>query len=284
MSPVAFSGAARVGAVLGRPITHSLSPLLHNAWIRALDLDAVYIPLAPQGEDGFKALIRACRGGMLCGVNVTAPYKEHALALSDNADAAALASGSANLLTFDEEGRIFAQSTDGHGLTEAIREQAAGFDFTVLPAVVLGAGGAARAAVSALLAAGAPEVRVVNRTLARAEELVFAFKTRVTAFDLGHAAQAFSGAGLLVNAASGGPLPTLELLPDTAVVMDMTYRPLMTPLLQSAAARGLRTVDGLAMLIHQARPSFEALFGVAPPEALDIRALALASLANGSPA
>ncbi|MFN3230126.1 MAG: shikimate dehydrogenase family protein, partial [Asticcacaulis sp.] len=159
-----------------------------------------------------------------------------------------------------------------------------GFDFTALPAVVLGAGGAARAAVSALLAAGVPEVRVVNRTLARAEELVFAFKTRLTAFDLLHAAQAFSGAGLLVNAASGGPLPTLETLPDGAVVMDMTYRPLMTPLLQSAAARGLRTVDGLAMLIHQARPSFEALFGVAPPVDVDVRAMALAFLADGSPA
>ncbi|MFN3230228.1 MAG: shikimate dehydrogenase family protein, partial [Asticcacaulis sp.] len=134
MSPVAFSGAARVGAVLGRPIAHSLSPLIHNAWIRAMGLDAVYVPLAPHGEDGFKALIRACRGGLLCGVNVTAPYKEQALSLSDTAEAEALSAGSANLLTFDEEGRVNAQSTDGYGLTQAIREQVPGFDFTALPA------------------------------------------------------------------------------------------------------------------------------------------------------
>jgi shikimate dehydrogenase len=141
----------------------------------------------------------------------------------------------------------------------------------------MGAGGASRATVAAMIEAGCPEVRIVNRTLARAEELVFEFQNsgKVTAYDLGDSGRAFNEAVAVINAASGGPLPPLDPLPALATVMDMTYRPLRTNWLQAAAERGLKTVDGLNMLIEQARPSFEAFYGIAPRADFDIRGLAL---------
>jgi shikimate dehydrogenase len=191
----------------------------------------------------------------------------------------ARACGSANLLTFDEDGQVHAQSTDGHGLVRAFELQAPNCDLSAGPVVIMGAGGASRAAVAAMLNAGAPEVRIVNRTLARAEELVFAFPgDKVTAFELTQVDRAFTGAVAVVNAASGGPLPLFDALDDAATVMDMTYRPLRTNWLAAAADRGLATVDGLNMLIEQARPSFEAFYGAAPNPAFDIRALALTYL------
>lgn len=271
------TGAAKVAGVVGRPIAHSLSPAIHTAWIEAAGLDALYAPFAPRDEPAFERLVRGFRGGVVAGLNVTAPFKEKALALSDEADAVAIRAGSANLLLFHEDGHVEARSTDGWGLIAAFAEQAREVDLTAAPVVVLGAGGAARAAVAALLDAGSPEVRVVNRTVGRAEELVFAFGARTRAFALTDADRALAGAGVLVNAAAAGPLLALDRLPEGAVVMDMTYRPLRTALLQAAAARGLPTVDGLSMLINQARPSFEAFYGQAPPK-IDVRAAALAAL------
>ncbi|MBX7249233.1 MAG: shikimate dehydrogenase [Caulobacteraceae bacterium] len=275
------SAAAVVAGIAGHPVTRSLSPLIHGAWIAAARLDAVYVPFRVP-PDGFEKFARGMRDGVVRGVNVTAPFKEQALAISDQVDAAALACGSANVLVFHEDGVIEARSTDGIGLLAAFAEQAPDHPLDRRPAVVLGAGGAARAAVAALLDAGAPEVRVVNRTPARAEELVFAFKTRVAAYGLSQADEAFAGAGVLVNAAAGGPVPPLDALPEEAAVMDMTYRPLETGLLQAARARGLTPVDGLAMLIAQARPSFEAFYGRAPDAGVDVRALCLAAMRAGS--
>jgi shikimate dehydrogenase len=271
-----IDGAARVAGVAGRPIQHSLSPVLHNAWIAALGLNAVYVPFAPT-EEGFERFVRGLRGGVVRGINVTAPFKEKALATADEADETARRAGSANLLLFHEDGLIEATSTDGAGLIGAFVEQAPGFLFD-RPAVVLGAGGAARAAAAALLAAGCPEIRVVNRTASRAEELVFAFQDRLRAFPLTRAEEAMTGACALINAAAGGPSPPLDALPEDAVVMDMNYRPLKSALLLAGEARGLRAVDGVAMLIRQAVPSFEAFFGVAPPPEADVRALALAAI------
>ncbi|NEX91510.1 shikimate dehydrogenase [Caulobacter sp. 17J65-9] len=268
------TGAARVAGVVGRPIAHSLSPVLHTAWIEAAGLDALYAPFSPQDEPAFERLVRGFRGGVIAGLNVTAPFKERALALSDEADAVAIRAGSANLLLFHEDGHVEARSTDGFGMISAFAEQAPDVDLTARSAVVLGAGGAAKAAVAALLDAGSPEVRVVNRTIARAEELVFAFGERTRAFALADAERALDGAGVLVNAAAAGPVLALDYLPEGAAVMDMTYRPLKTALLQAAEARGLPTVDGLSMLINQAKPSFEAFFGQAPP-GIDVRAVAL---------
>lgn len=271
------TGAAQVAGVVGRPIAKSLSPLLHTAWIRAAGLDAVYAPFAPEDERAFERLVRGFRGGLVRGLNVTAPYKEQALAASTEADDVARRAGSANLLLFDEDGGVRASSTDGVGMLGALKRQAPSLEIGAGPAVVLGAGGAARAAVAALIEAGAPEIRVVNRTQARAGELAHAFGPPVDAYALSDASRAFDGAVLLVNAAAGGPIAPVDALPPGSVVLDMTYRPLKTPLLQAAETRGLTPVDGLEMLIEQAKPSFEAFFGVAPPE-IDVRALAIEAM------
>ena len=258
-----------IAGVAGQPITHSLSPQIHGAWIAAAGLDAAYTAYAPDDAADFETLVMTGRGGALRGLNVTAPYKEQALALADATTATARACGSANLLLF-ADGRVTADSTDGAGLMAALAEQAPGLELEGRPVVVLGAGGAARAAVHALIMAGA-DVAVLNRTRARAE---------VVAVDLGARVAepaALGTAALVVNALSVPPTIDLLALNDAAVVMDMTYRPVITPFLAVARARGLTTVDGLAMLIGQARPSFTALFGIAPPP-VDVRAQALAAL------
>lgn len=272
-----LTGAALVAGVVGRPVTHSLSPVLHNAWIAAAGLNAAYIPLAPQAG-GFPALAEGLRGGVIRGVNVTIPFKEEALAAADEASDAARLAGAANLLLFREDGTIFADNTDGLGMLAALVFQAPGFDPKAGPAVILGAGGAARGAAAALHLSGAPEIRIVNRTADRAFALAADIGPTVRAVDL---KGALEGANVIINATSlglgGGSGPDVDLAeaPATAVVLDMVYKPLRTEFLERAAARGLRSVDGLEMLIRQAVPSFEAFFGVAPPVDVDVRGLAL---------
>jgi shikimate dehydrogenase len=251
-----------VAGVVGAPIRQSLSPLIHNAWLAAAGVDGIYVAFAPPA-DGFRGFVEGLRGGAIRGLNVTAPFKIEALAAADEASAAAAGAGSANLLLFEADGRIVADSTDGEGLLRAIAEQAPGFDARGGPAVILGAGGAARAAATALIGAGAPQVFLVDRTSERAQA----------------AAAALGGARLVVNALPAGASVELELgaAARDCVVMDMVYRPLRTPLLAAAEALGLRTVDGLAMLIAQARPSYRAFFGLDPPADFDVRALAAAA-------
>ncbi|HEV7353075.1 MAG TPA: shikimate dehydrogenase [Brevundimonas sp.] len=269
-----MSGPVTAG-VAGRPIGHSLSPLIHTAWLQAAGIDGRYLAFEPADEADFARLVERIRAGALAGINVTAPFKEAALALADEATDTARAAGSANGLVL-VDGRLLADSTDGLGLLEALAHQAPALDLTARAAVILGAGGAARAAVEALRAAGAPEIRLVNRTRARAEALAEIFGPPVRAAG----PEALDGdAGLVVNAAVGGDLPDLSRLPAGAAVMDMTYKPLETPLLAAARARGLTPVDGLGMLIGQARPAFARFFGAPAPD-LDVRALALAELAR----
>ena len=273
----AITGAAMVAGIIGRPVTHSLSPVLHNAWIEASGLNAVYAPLAPTA-DGFKALVDGLRGGAIRGVNVTIPFKEEALAAADSLSDRARLARASNLLLFRDDGTIHADNTDGLGMLGALAIQAPGFDPKAGPAVILGAGGAARGAAAALFLAGAPEIRIVNRTADRAVALARDIGPAVTAVT---AEGALAGANLIVNATSlglgGGSGPDIDLTtaPAAAVVLDMVYKPLRTEFLQRAAALGLGTVDGLEMLIRQAVPSFEAFFGQAPPTGVDVRALAL---------
>lgn len=258
-----------VAGVAGQPIAHSLSPVIHGAWIEAAGLDAVYRAFGPTDTEAFAALVNAGRRGALRGLNVTAPFKEQALALADEVSPTARACGSANLLVF-EDGRIRADSTDGAGLMAALAEQAPALNVKGELVVVLGAGGAARAAAATLKAAGA-DVGILNRTVQRA---------RALADDLGVAviqAKALDDAALVVNALSVPPEIVLATLRSDAVLMDMTYRPLLTRFVADGRARGLTTVDGLAMLIGQARPSFQALFGLVPPT-INVRAVALATL------
>lgn len=252
--------------VVGQPIIHSLSPFIQNAWIKAAAIDASYGCYGPHDPDQFRALMEWGRRGGLRGLNVTAPFKELALSLADEVGPTAAICGSANLLLF-EDGRILADSTDGAGLMAALAEQASGLDLAGQPVIVLGAGGAARAAVAALVAAGA-EVGVLNRTTARAQALAAEVGGSVVGQD------APAGAVLIVNALSVPPELDVSTLRSDTVLMDMTYRPLMTPFLTAGIERGLTVVDGLAMLIGQARPSFSAMWGIEQPD-VDVRAIAL---------
>lgn len=279
-----ITGHTLVAGVAGHPVRHSLSPLIHNAWLDAAGLDGVYVAFAPDA-DRFEVFVEAFRGGAIRGLNVTVPFKEVALACADVVSPRAEAAAAANLLTFESDGTIAADNTDGIGLLGAFAAQASGFDPKAGPIAVLGAGGAARGAVAALIAAGAPQVRIVNRTLAKAEAVAGAIGQGVVACPLSAAAGAFEGVSAVINATSAGLSgegvldAPLEATPETAVVMDMVYKPLETPFLARARALGRRTVDGLEMLVRQAIPSFEAFYGLTPPTAeVDVRALALKAL------
>lgn len=264
-----ITGAALLGGIVGNPVSHSLSPVIHNAWLEAGGVDGAYVAFAPKDAAGFETLVAAGRAGLIAGVNVTAPFKEQAFALADEAAATAQMTGSANILVF-ADGRVRADSADGAGVLYALAEQAPKLKLKGASVVMLGAGGAARAGAGALIEAGAA-LSILNRTRERAEAL---------ADDLGPAvsvapdANVLEGADLVINALSVAPDITLAALKPSAVVMDMTYKPVVTPLLAAARARGLTTVDGLAMLIGQAAPSFEAIFR-RPPPTLDLRAILL---------
>jgi len=276
-----LTGAARVAGVVGSPVRHSLSPLLHGAWIEAAGIDAAYVPFTPR-ETAFPAFVEGLRAS-IAGLNVTIPFKEQALALADSADALSTAAGAANLLLFHPDGSIEARNTDGPGLLAAFAEQAPQYEVADRPVLVLGAGGAARGAVAALVKAGAPEVRVLNRTQAKADVLAANFdRTRALPWD--QSAKALEGIGAVINATAGGLSGGGELAfsfdgaPADAVAMDMVYKPLTTPFLAAASRRGHVVVDGLAMLIGQAVPSFEAFYGCAPPPGTLVRAIALRAL------
>jgi shikimate dehydrogenase len=267
--------------VIGHPIGHSLSPAIHRAWLYAAEIDGSYEPiLSPLDE--FAETLADLRAHDMAGVNVTIPFKEQALALADRASPRAKLAGAANLLTF-ANGEIAADNTDGIGLLQALAEQAPRFNPSEATVTLLGAGGAARGAAAALLTAGVSEIRLVNRTITTAQDLAHELGGQVLAFTWDEIDEALAGAGLLINATSlglaGGEPLQLDLtpLPADAAVMDMVYRPLETPLLAHARASGHPAVDGLAMLIAQAAPSFEAFYGQQPPD-IDIRAAALEAM------
>lgn len=277
-----ITGATVVAGVAGAPVRHSLSPIIHNAWIEAAGIDGVYVPFAPCGDD-FRRFAEGLRGGVIRGLNVTVPFKEAALSVAEEISERAELAGAANLLVFDEDGRIIADNVDGLGLLTAFTAQVRDFDPKAGPVAIVGAGGAARGAAAAFVAAGAPEVRVINRTLAKAEIVAGALGDGVRAYSLSGAELAFEEVTAVINATSAGlaneqlDLP-LEATPAGAIVMDMTYKPLDTPFLQRARALQRRTVDGLEMLIGQAAPSFEAFFGRVPPKSVDVRALCIEAL------
>lgn len=270
-----ITGAAMLAGIAGQPVAHSLSPVIHNAWLQAGDIDAAYMPFAPKDAAGFDVLVAAGRAGLVQGLNVTAPFKEQAFAMADEASKAAQATGSANILVFDN-GHVRADSSDGVGVLYALAEQAPGLNLKDAVVVMLGAGGAARAGAGALIEAGA-SIRILNRSRDRAEALAADLGASVSVAD----ETALATADLVINALSVQPSIDLSVLKPTAVVMDMTYKPVVTDFLAAARARGLTTVDGLAMLIGQATPSFTALFR-RPPPSLDLRALLLAHLGEAA--
>lgn len=272
MTKARITGAVKVGGIVGDPVAHSLSPVIHNHWIDAMGLDASYVAFSPKSPEAFETLVAAGRAGLLAGVNVTAPFKEQAYRLADEASDTARDSGSANILVF-RDGGVRADSADGLGLIRALEQQAPNLILKGSPVVMLGAGGAARAAAATLAGAGA-HVRIVNRTRERAEALAADLGGSVS---VAEGPAAFDGAALIVNALSVRPDLDLTVLDPATVIMDMTYKPVVTAFLQAGREAGLVTVDGLAMLVGQAGPSFEAIFGVAPPD-LDPRPVLLTHL------
>ncbi len=273
-----LTGAARLAGVLGWPVSHSRSPLLHGTWLARHGIDGAYMPL-PVAPADFAQAVRSLAALGFRGANVTIPHKEAAFALCDARDAAAERAGAVNTLVF-RDGRILGGNTDGWGFCESLREQAPGWRADAGPAVLLGAGGGARAIAARLLDEGCPRLILVNRSPDRALAL---------AADLGGpievaATPPLDGAALVVNTTSLGmagqpPLAIdLSALPAGAVVADIVYVPLETPLLAAARARGLIGVDGLGMLLHQARPGFAAWFGVEPAVDAALRAAVAADI------
>ena len=264
-----ISGNARIAGVMGWPVKHSRSPRLHNFWLDQYAIDGVYVPF-PVEPAGLEAALRALPKLGIAGVNVTVPHKEQAFRIVDETDETARRIGAANTIMAARDGKLTATNTDSFGFTEALRARAAGWNPMSGPAVVLGAGGASRAILVALQALGVPEIRVVNRTQERAQTLADEFGAPVAAVLWADREPALQDAGLLVNTTilgmQGQPPLDLRLddLPNQAVVNDIVYAPLHTELLRAAATRGNIAVDGLEMLLHQARPGFRAWFGREP--------------------
>ncbi|MEM9010120.1 MAG: shikimate dehydrogenase [Pseudomonadota bacterium] len=258
-----------LAGVVGWPISHSRSPRLHGHWLARHGLDGHYIPLGLPAQD-FEAGVRHLPRLGFRGINVTIPYKETVLAIATRVSDRAALIGSANMVTFREDGGILADNTDGVGFIASLASAASDWRASQGPALVIGAGGAARAVVSALLAERVPEVRVANRTRQRAEMLQEQFGARIVVVDWNRASDAMDGAKTIVNATSLGMMNQGELnvtfaaAPYDALATDLVYTPINTPFLQKARAQGLRTVDGLGMLLHQAVPCFESWFGTRP--------------------
>lgn len=275
-----ISAKATLAGVMGWPIGHSRSPRLHNYWLQQYGIDGAYVPLAVPPERGEQA-IRALPALGFRGCNVTVPYKELAYRTVDRLDPMAERMRAVNAIVVAGDGSLEGRNTDGFGFLENLKAGCPDWSAAAGPAVVIGAGGAARAVVVSLLDAGVPEVRLANRTRARAEELAAEIGGAVTVVDWVSRETALEGAALLVNTTTQGMAgqPPLDLdlraLPVSAVVNDIVYVPLTTPLLAAAAARGNRVVDGIGMLLHQARPAFAAWFGAEPQVTPELRRFVL---------
>ena len=276
------SGAARLAGVMGWPVAHSRSPRIHGYWLEEKGIDGAYLPLAVRPEDLDVALAALPALGFR-GCNLTAPHKEAALARMDSLSQTARRIGAVNTVTVGEGGTLHGDNTDGFGFISHLRQEAPSWDAGG-PVAMLGAGGAARGVADALSAEGVPEIRVVNRSPERAAALAEAAGERVNAQPWEQRAAALEGCGLLVNTTQLGQVskPTLDLdlgrLPADAVVYDLVYAPLETDLLREARARGHVGVDGLGMLIHQARPGFAAWFGAEAEATPALRAFAAEGL------
>lgn len=272
-----------LAGVMGWPVAHSRSPLIHNYWLQKYGLAGSYVPLAVQPEQLSVALQGLAALGFK-GCNVTIPHKVDALTLVHVVDANARRVGAVNTVVVQADGSLKGMNTDGFGYIQSLLDAQPGWRADAGPVVVLGAGGAARAVVLALADQGAKEIRLINRTLDRAEAMATEFGLPVKAIPWEQRHAALSGAALLVNTTSQGmhghpPLDLdLSALPTSALVSDIIYVPLETPLLQAAKARGNPTVGGLGMLLNQARPAFEAWFGVLPDVTPELRRLVEATL------
>lgn len=258
-----------LAGVIGSPVAHSRSPRLHAHWLRTYGIPGFYIPM-DVGQSDLREVVGALPKAGFVGVNITIPHKETVLSFADVVTDRAALIGAANTLIFRRDGRIHADNTDGYGFVANLRQNAPDWAPASGPAAVLGAGGAARAVIAALLESGVPEIRLANRTRARADALRAEFGAKIVVHDWAQAGNMLEDAATVVNASSlgmdGKPdfrVP-LDALSPRAVVTDLVYAPLRTRLLEEAAEIGCTTVDGLGMLLHQAAPAFERWFGIRP--------------------
>ena len=280
---MAEGSAFRLAGVMGWPISHSRSPKLHGYWLERHGIAGTYVPL-PVRPERLEAALRGLPALGFAGCNVTIPHKEDVMRRVDRVEPIARRIGAVNCVIVQPDGSLLGTNNDGYGYIHSLSDAYPDWHADAGPAVVLGAGGGSRAVVASLLDAGAPEIRLLNRTPARARDLAAEYGARVTALPWEERGEALAGAALLVNATSQGmvgqePLDiALDRLPRSALVSDIVYIPLETPLLAAARARGNRAVNGLGMLLHQAVPAFEAWFGVRPEVTPELRRMIEATI------
>ena len=268
--------------VIGWPIIHSLSPRLFRYWLKKSTISGSYDAFPIEGT-GLSALLKNMAEEGFSGLNVTAPHKQVVLDHLDGLSDCARRIGAVNTITIKKNGTLFGDNTDGFGFIENLRQNYAGFNTTAGPSIVIGAGGAARAIVAALVNAGAPKIKVVNRTRSKAEKLAEDIGGPIDVLDWSDRHDALEDVTIVTNATTLGmvgrpPLNlSLDALSGNALVTDIVYAPLETQLIRKAKAKGNPSVDGIGMLLHQARPGFAAWFGVEPEVTDDLRCHVLAS-------
>ncbi len=276
-----MSGKARVAGVIGWPVAHSLSPRLHGYWLQTYGIDGAYVPM-PVAPERFAEALRALSALGFAGANVTVPHKEAALAGVDEATADARAIGAVNTIVVQKDGRLLGSNTDGFGFLANLKDFLPDWSPRGKVAAILGAGGSAKSIAWTLLSAGASRVLIINRTPERAQDLAKSLGSNATAVRWDQSNAALEECDLLVNSTTLGMRghPPLEVdlgpLSGDAVVADIVYAPLETDLLVRARARGNPAVDGIGMLLHQARPGFAAWFGREPEVTPEVRAFVLA--------
>ena len=273
----------RAAGLIGWPVFQSRSPKLHGYWLEKYGIPGAYLPMPVQPGKVADAL-RGLPALGFAGCNVTLPHKEEAARLVDRLDPAGQRMGAINLVVVELDGSLSGYNKDGYGFIQNLHDGKPGWTGAAGPAAVLGAGGGARSVVASLLDEGVPEIRLANRTRERAETLARAFGPQVRVVDWADRHATLPGAALLVNTTNQGMVgqPPLDLaldgLPAGALVCDIIYNPLETKLLADARLRGNPTVNGLGMLLHQARPAFEAWWGVLPDITPDLRAAVEATI------
>ncbi len=272
-----------MAGLMGWPVMHSRSPKIHNFWLAKYGLDGTYVPLAIQAE-GLRAALRALPALGFAGCNLTIPHKEAAFEIVDRVDPLARRIGAINCVVVAPDGALDGYNYDGFGYIQSILEAYPNWRADAGPIVVVGAGGGARAVLVSLVDRGAQEIRLVNRSPERAQALAREFGAPIEAVAWKERHAALAGAAMLINTTSQGMAgqPALDLaldkLPASALVSDIVYVPRETPLLVAARSRGNRTVNGLGMLLNQARPAFQAWFGVMPEVTAELRAMIEATI------
>jgi shikimate dehydrogenase len=280
---MALSNRFLLAGVMGWPVMHSRSPLLHNFWFKQHGLAGAYVPLAIEPQ-GLAAALRALHPLGFAGVNLTIPHKQHAMTLVDEVDTVAVRIGAISCVVVRPDGTLLGSNNDCYGFIHNLKQEQAGWRAGAGPIVVLGAGGGARAVCYGLLQEGAKEIRLANRTLARAKGIAAEYGDAIEPLPWEKRHDALEGAAMVVNATSQGMSgqPALDIrldkLPKSALVADIIYVPLETPFLAAARMRGNRTVNGLGMLLHQGRPAWKAWFGIDTQVTSELRALLEQSL------